>query len=555
MLTHICIRNYAIAENLDIDLQSGMTALTGETGAGKSIMLDALGLTLGDRADAGIVRHGTDKAEVHALFDIAALPAAKRWLDSRDLLDGDELMLRRVITAEGRSRAYINGQPSTLQDVRALGEHLVDIHSQHEHQSLLKKDYQRDLLDICAGATDLASEVAALARQHSKTSQKLKSLTEQSDERTARVQLLQYQLDELLALALQPREVETLEEEQQTLANAEHVLNASNHALNLCKEGEVNALGILHQALSSLRASPVKAERQGNAEDMLQTALIQVEEASRELQQHLDRGDMDPERLHQVEERLDAIYQIARKHHCRGDELLEVQERLQQELDGLQGGAGSIEELSAELARLEKDYRKAADSLSKKRQKAAASISKKVEAHLADLSMANCRFQIHLEPVEADTLGIHGQEEVEFLISTNPGSKPGPLNKIASGGELSRISLAIHVVNAQAVTVPTIIFDEVDVGIGGATAEIVGTLLQQLGQTTQVLCVTHQPQVASQADHHIKVSKQSDKKSVKTQLVALSDNEKVEEIARMLGGVAITDNTLAHAREMVATAH
>lgn len=555
MLTHLCIRNYAIAESLDIDLQPGMTALTGETGAGKSIMLDALGLALGDRADAGIVRHGTDKAEVHALFDISSLPAAQAWLDNRDLLDGEELMLRRVITAEGRSRAYINGQPSTLQDVRALGDLLVDIHSQHEHQSLLKKDYQRELLDICAGVSDLAESVADMARKHQKTRQKLNALTEQSDEQKARAQLLQYQLDELLALALQPGEVEALEEEQKALANAEHILNASNHALNLCKEGEVNALGILHQALSSLRASPVKSAHQKTADDLLQTALIQIEEASSELQHHLDRVEVDPARLHEIEERLDTVYQIARKHHCKADELPELQDKLQQELDAIQGGSNSISGLQAELAELEQQYRAAAGTLSKKRQKAATSISKKVEAHLADLSMANCRFNIQLEPADAGALPAHGLEDVEFLISTNPGSKPGPLNKIASGGELSRISLAIHVVNAQAVTVPTIIFDEVDVGIGGATAEIVGNLLQQLGQTTQVLCVTHQPQVASQADHHIKVSKQSDKKSVKTQLVALDDKEKVSEIARMLGGVAITDNTLAHAREMVATAH
>ncbi len=555
MLTHLCIRNYAIAESLDIDLRNGMTALTGETGAGKSIMLDALGLALGDRADAGIVRHGTDKAEVHALFDITAIAGAKAWLESRDLLDGEELMLRRVITAEGRSRAYINGQPSTLQDVRTLGDFLVDIHSQHEHQSLLKKDYQRDLLDICAGVSELALDVADLARKHQKTRHKLNALIEHSDEQKARAQLLEYQLDELLALALQPGEVEALEQEQKALANAEHILNASNHALNLCKEGEVNALGILHQALSSLRASPVKSEHQNAADDLLQTALIQIEEASSELQHHLDRVEVDPARLHEIEERLDTVYQIARKHHCKPHELPELQDRLQQELDAIQGGGNSISGLQSELAELEKRYRSAAGTLSKKRQKAAATISKKVESHLADLSMANCRFQIQLAPAEPDTLPSHGLEDVEFLISTNPGSKPGPLNKIASGGELSRISLAIHVVNAQAVTVPTIIFDEIDVGIGGATAEIVGSLLQQLGQTTQVLCVTHQPQVASQANHHIKVSKQSNKKSVKTQLVALNDNEKVAEIARMLGGVAITDNTLAHAREMVATAH
>ncbi len=556
MLTQLCIRNYAIAESLDIEFESGMTALTGETGAGKSIMLDALGLALGDRADPGIVRHNTERAEINALFDVGTVPAAMDWLTSRDLDAGNDCLLRRVITAEGRSRAYINGQPATLQDVRELSEHLIDIHSQHEHQSLLKKEYQRQLLDACAGAQALAESLGETARAHQLARQTLQTLSSQRDEQSARSQLLQYQLDELDALDLQPGEVAALEDEQKQLANAEQLLAASNHALNLCKDGEVNALGILHQALSSLRASPVKAAHQSSAEDLLNTAVIQIEEASRELQHHLDREEQDPGRLNEIETRLDTIYQIARKHHCKGEQLPELQAQLQAELDNIQGSDERLEKLRAELKTLAASYRENAEKLSEKRRKAANSMGKKVEAQLAELSMANCRFKIALNPIaNEEQLSLHGLEDVNFLISTNPGSQPGPLNKIASGGELSRISLAIHVVNAQAVTVPTIIFDEVDVGIGGATAEIVGALLQALGKTTQVLCVTHQAQVASQANHHIKVSKQSDKKSVKTTLNQLGEPEKIEEIARMLGGVAITKNTLAHAREMVTTAH
>lgn len=555
MLTQLCIRNYAIAESLDIELDAGMTALTGETGAGKSIMLDALGLALGDRADPAIVRHGADKAEIHALFDIGQIPAASEWLQARDLLAGDDCMLRRVVTAEGRSRAYINGQPATLQDVRSLSELLIDIHSQHEHQSLLKKDYQRQLLDACANAQSTADQVASLARRQHSVQQALDSLSAQRDEQCARVQLLQYQLEELATLALEDGEVEALEQEQKELANAEHILAASDHALTLCKDGEVNALGILHQALSSLRAGSVRVAQQASAEELLRTAVIQVEEASRELQHHLDRGELDPERLNAVQERLDSIYQIARKHRCKPEQLPALQTALQQELDEIEGSDEKLTALRAELDELGRDYRDSAQKLSEQRRRAARAIGKKVEAQLAELSMANCRFQIALTPHDDGQFHPHGLEDVAFLISTNPGSQPGPLNKIASGGELSRISLAIHVVNAKAVTVPTIVFDEVDVGIGGATAEIVGGLLHDLGQTTQVLCVTHQAQVASQADHHIKISKQTDRKSVKTGLTQLDDQQKIEEIARMLGGVAITDNTLAHAREMVTTAH
>lgn len=555
MLTHLSISNYAIAESLEVELHAGMTVLTGETGAGKSIMLDALGLALGERADAGIVRPGADKAEIHALFDIAQIEEAQAWLGERDLLAGDECMLRRVVTGEGRSRGYINGQPATLQDIRQLSELLIDIHSQHEHRSLLKKDYQRKVLDAFAETGELAAEVARLAQRCQQARRELRELRANHDAQSARSQLLSYQLEELERLALRDGELEELEAEQKQLANAEQILSAGHHALALCKEGEVNALGILHQALSSLRGAEYRSERQRTAEELLESAVIQVDEAANELQHHVDAVELDPERLQAVEERLDAIYQTARKHRVKPEQLLQVQETLQRELDTLGASDERIDALEAELQSLLERYRKNADKLSRHRRKAAGKLTAKVEEQLAALAMANCRFQVEMKPRPGDTPHAQGNEDIEFLVSTNPGSPAGPLNRTASGGELSRISLAIQVVTAQVTTVPTVIFDEVDVGIGGATAEIVGNLLQRLGRSAQVLCVTHQPQVASKGDHHLKVEKTAGKKDVRTALQRLGDSEKIEEIARMLGGIAITDNTLAHARELVDTRH
>jgi DNA repair protein RecN (Recombination protein N) len=555
MLSHLNISNYAITESLDIELHPGMTVLTGETGAGKSIMIDALGLALGDRADSAIVRAGAERADIHALFDISTIKAAKAWLAERELGDDDECMLRRVITAEGRSRAYINGQPTTLQDIRELGNLLIDIHSQHAHQSLLQKPFQRDLLDAFADTTALALQVSDHYQHHQRHSKTLKSLESNVAEQNAQEQLLRYQLEELSRLNLKVGELEELENAQKQLANAEQILAANHHSLQLCREGEVNAMGILHQALSSLNSSQHRSPSQENAAQLIETARIQIEEAASELQHVIDSTELDPDRLIEIETRLDTIYQTARKHRLQPSELPELQASLQEQLESLDASDEKLDKLRAEQAKSLKAYNSTADELSDKRRKAAVKMKKQVEDQLQALAMKHCKIEFALHRLDDSEPHSCGREEIEILISTNPATAQGPLNKIASGGELSRISLAIQVVTAKVAAIPTIVFDEVDVGIGGATAEIVGKLLKELGQRSQVLCVTHQAQVASQGDHHIRVQKVGDKKQLHTSLEPLQDEQKIDEIARMLGGIAITENTLAHAREMLGVRH
>lgn len=555
MLVHLSVDNYAIAEHIEAEFSGGMTVLTGETGAGKSILLDALGLALGDRADAAVVRHGAERAEINATFDIRAIAAARDWLRERDLLAGDDCLLRRVITAEGRSRGYINGQPATLQDLKAIGGLLIDIYSQHAHQSLLQRSQQRTLLDAYAGTDALADKVRELASQFQRGSERLASLSNARDEQTSRVQLLSYQVDELDKLALGDEELEALEAERRALANGEQILRNSQHALALCREGEINVVNILNQALKSLGELDAAQPALVNAEQMLSSALIQVEEASVELQHHLDRFELDPARLAALESRLDAIYDVARKHRIQAPQLPELHRELRAELESVVGSAGQVEQLEAELRELLGEYRKAAADLSRRRQQAAQKLQKQVEKQLQALAMGGCRFSIALTARDGDAPHAHGAEEIEFLVSTNPGSPPQALNRIASGGELSRISLAIQVVTAQTTAIPTLVFDEVDVGIGGATAEVVGNLLRELGSRGQVLCVTHQPQVASKGHHHFNVEKVTEKKVVRTNLRRLDDAEKIEEIARMLGGITVTEQSRSHAREMLSFTH
>jgi DNA repair protein RecN (Recombination protein N) len=556
-----------------------MTVLTGETGAGKSIMLDALGLALGDRADAAVVRHGAERADIHATFDIGASVDARHSLASRDLAAEGDCLLRRVVTAEGRSRGYINGQPVPLQDLKALGELLIDIHSQHAHQSLLKKPQQRRLLDAFASAEELAERVRQLALRHQQAAEQLEALSGRRDEENARRQLLSYQVEELEQLGLGADELDQLEAEQRQLANGEQILRNSQHALALCKEGEINVINILNQALRSLGELDAKQPALADAEQMLGSALIQVEEASRELQRHLDQFELDPQRLGELEQRLGAVYEIARKHRLPAPQLPALQQQLREELDATAGGDEQIERLSLELAQLRGDYDRAAGELGKRRQQAAAKLQKQVEKQLQALAMSGCRFKVALTARDGALPHAQGGEEIEFLISTNPGSPPQPLGRIASGGELSRISLAIQVVTAQTSAIPTLVFDEVDVGIGGATAEVVGNLLRELGSRGQVLCVTHQPQVASKGHHHFSVTKSAAIKgaatkgamtgdagkaaagksggasTVRVSLQRLADAEKIEEIARMLGGIAVTEQSRAHAREMLSFTH
>ena len=554
MLVHLSVHNYAIVEHLDLELSRGMSVITGETGAGKSIMLDALGLTLGDRADSGVVRPGADKADILATFDLADIPEARTWLAERDLDTDGPCILRRVITAEGRTRGYINGTPCPLSDLKALGELLIDIHSQHEHQSLLKSDTHRRLLDEYAGATDLARQVQLAAQRWRQTRQELERLSNSSEEQQARHQLLSYQLEELDNLGLGEDELEQLEQEHKNLTNAEALFGICRQVIDHCSESDSgNVLSALTASLNRLTAVHNAPKALGEAANLIASAQIQVEEAVGELNRFLDNFDADPARLQQLEERLDTIYTLARKHRVHPTELTQLQCKLSSELGTLDASDEAIERLSEELAAYARHYQEKASELSMLRRAAADSLACAVEQEIQRLGMPGGRFNIALQASNSDELLPHGLEQVELLVSANPGQPLKALAKVASGGELSRISLAIQVITAQTSRIPTLVFDEVDVGIGGPTAEIVGQLLRRLGERGQVLTVTHLPQVAAQGHHHLFVHKVRNSDATHTAVANLSKRERVEEVARMLGGIDLTKESLAHARKMVVT--
>lgn len=555
MLVHLSVHNYAIVEHLDLELERGMTVITGETGAGKSIMLDALGLALGDRGDSGVVRPGADKADILASFDLEDIAEARAWLAERDLDNDGPCILRRVITSEGRSRGYINGTPCPLGDLKALGELLIDIHSQHEHQSLLKPDTHRRLLDEYAGSQELARQVQLAAQRWRQTRQELQRLSSSSDEQRARHQLLSYQLEELENLALGDNELEQLEQEHKALSNAEQLLGACRQVLDLCSESDAgNVLSALTASLNRLTAFSSQPGALGEAANLLASAQIQVEEAVGELNRFLDHFDADPQRQQLLEERLDTIYNLARKHRVQPFELAELQQRLLEELESLNADDEAVERLGEELAAYARHYQEKAADLSALRQQAASRLAEAAQAEMQTLGMPGGRFSIQLQASNAEELQPHGLEQVEFLVSANPGQPLKSLAKVASGGELSRISLAIQVITAQTSRVPTLVFDEVDVGIGGPTAEVVGQLLRRLGERGQVLTVTHLPQVAAQGHQHLFVHKARGKESTQTAVTGLAPEGRVEEIARMLGGVDLTEESLAHARKMVTKA-
>jgi DNA repair protein RecN (Recombination protein N) len=508
----------------------------------------------GDRAEADRVRTGASRADITATFDTSAIPSAQEWLLNMDLQQPDnpqECLLRRLINNEGKSKSYINGQPVTLQQLRILGEMLIDIHSQHEHQSLLIKDTHRRLIDEFAGQADLAKQVRLAFREWQSRLEHFIHLRDNAADVSARFQLLSYQFNELEQLGLQPGEQAKLEAEQRSLANAEEILHGSQQLAAFCGDDEQGLSVNLHRALHILRNLPEKSTALQTAEELLTSAQIQVEEAQHEIDRHIDSFNLDPARLAVVEDRLSAIYDIARKHRIQPEELPAFIEKLSAELEQLQGGDGKLDQLAQQVAQAEKAYRQLAEQLSAKRSKAGTSLAKQVNEQLKLLAMTNANLSVSLLPL-ADKPGPNGLEDVEFLISTNPGQAPRPLAKIASGGELSRISLAIQVITAKTSATPTLVFDEVDVGIGGATGDVVGQLLRQLGERGQVICVTHLAQVASKGHQHLQVVKTASKKSAESTLVELSGEGKVEEIARMLGGLKITDQSLAHAREMLA---
>ncbi|MBI3344245.1 MAG: DNA repair protein RecN [Gammaproteobacteria bacterium] len=555
MLTHIAIRDFALIERLELDFGSGLTVLTGETSAGKSILIDALNLALGDRADSTVVRSGSERAEIRAVFGIGALPAVKHWLAEHDIEADDECLLRRAITQEGRSRGYINDNPVTLQSLQELGEMLVDIHGQHEHQSLLRTEMQRQMLDDYAGHAALLNAVAALYQRWKMAVKELAELERSTAQGRARGELLRHHVQELSALQLGASEWADLNEELSRLAHAGRLMDTCQNALDRLYEADEGALySILTGLQKDLGAMQGLDHRLDPLTPLLEGAAIQIREAADELRRYLDKLDLDPQRLQSVEQRLGSIHDLGRKHHAAPEALPDLLVRLTQELTALQNSDQRQGELKELIAAHRSAYLERAEALRLGRAKAARTLSERVTAAMQQLNMAGGSFEVKLESLPEEQYSATGKERVEFLVSANPGQPLKPLNKIASGGELSRISLAIQVITAQNGRIPTLIFDEVDVGIGGAVAEIVGQQLQALSQTRQVLCVTHLPQVAAQGRHHLQVNKQTGKGVTRISLKELSSAERADEIARMLGGVKITEQTRSHAVEMLAQA-
>lgn len=551
MLSELHISDFTLVSSKALIFDDGLTALTGETGAGKSILLDALALALGGKADGEKVRPGAERAEVSALFDISQLQPARQWLLEHELGE-EECILRRVVSAEGRSRNYINGRPVTLTQLRQLADRLIDIHSQHEHQRLLKNTHHRYLLDEFANHTAMLGAVKTAFSAWQDIEQKYHECKSSSDEQNARYQLLSYQVQELEELGLSEGELAELEEKQKALANAEQIAQVSQQVYDACAGSDEAIQHQLSALINQLQNVPFQTKSLQEALNLLNTAAIHVDEAASELQQGLSEDSEDVYELPQIEERLTAIYDIARKHRVSPEELFDLCKNLSEELAGLKSGDEQLEELESARIDALATYKKAAAALSESRQKSAKQLSKAIAKQLEKLAMGKAQFEIALTPNEAPTR--HGAETIEFLISTVPGKAPKPLAKVASGGELSRISLAIVVVTAKSSITPTLVFDEVDVGIGGATGDVVGQMLRELGESGQVLCVTHLAQVASKAHHHFRVEKTLKKKSVSSEIIALNDEDKVLEIARMMGGDIASEQSLAHAREMLSTA-
>ncbi|HQU16167.1 MAG: DNA repair protein RecN [Chromatiales bacterium 21-64-14] len=552
MLTQIQIRDFAIIEALELELAPGLTVLTGETGAGKSILVGAVGLVLGDRSDPDTVRNGAERAEVSAAFDVCANPAARRWLQEQDLESGDECQLRRVVFREGRTRAYINARPVPLQSLKDLGACLVDIHGQHEHQSLLRPDVQRAWLDGFGGHLALARTVDQTYRRWKELDRERTALLESAAQFAARAELLRYQVRELETLALTAEEIPALDDEHRRLANAGRLLETGREALDTLYEDEEASLSTrLNRVLAAIQGLQNLDGHLAGIAEYLENARIQMDEAGSELRRYLDRLDLDPARLRWVDERLATIHDLARKHRVAPEALPALLEQIRAEWQAVEHADQRRDALEQEVAAARDDFEKSARELSLRRAEAGARLTQRISAAMQELGMPGGQFQVELAPLPDGEAAASGRERVEFLVSANPGEPVKALRKVASGGELSRISLAIQVTAVDEGALPSLIFDEVDSGIGGGVAETVGHHLRALGRHHQVLCVTHLPQVASLAHHHLQVTKRSTRQSTHTQIRGLSAAERIGEIARMLGGLEITPQTLAHAEEMI----
>jgi DNA repair protein RecN (Recombination protein N) len=555
MLTHIHIRDLAIIDELELELGPGMSVLTGETGAGKSILIDALGLVLGDRAASDAVRDGANKAEITLALDIRGQTTVLQWLIEQGLDAGDECFLRRVIGRDGRSKTYINGTPAPLQRVRELGEMLVDIHGQHAHQSLLRGDAQRQILDTHADNGERLERLAVSYYELRVLSQQLQELTNQGRERADRIDLLQFQVQELATLNLGPDEFDALNEEHRRLAHAGRLKDAGLAAYLALYGADDGSLDTgIGKVISELTTLCNLDDKLSEPADLLGAAQAQLREAASSLRQYSDGLDIDPERLTWVEARLSDIHDLARKYRLLPAQLLAHLTELETELASLQDPELDLEQLHARLAGVEADYRSTAQAVHQTRAAAALELGKAVTGVMQELGMAGGCFEIAVEYLDEDHASPHGLDRVEFRVSAGPEQPMRPLSRVASGGELSRISLAIQIIAARSISISTLVFDEVDTGIGGGVAEVVGRQLRAVGEQRQVLCVTHLPQVAAQAHHHYQVVKRTSQKKTRIEVVALDLQARVEEIARMLGGLELTDKTRDHAQEMIVRA-
>jgi DNA repair protein RecN (Recombination protein N) len=551
MLKHLSITNFVIVERMELEFSSGFTVLTGETGAGKSILIDALSLVLGERGEASQIRQDCPRAEISALFDISTLSDLSAWLDENDLQgDAEECLLRRTLDSSGRSRAYINGYAATLQQLRAAGEHLVAIHGQHAHQLLLQKDAQRELLDAFAHCRELAQRVKTEYKNWQDKRRRRTACEQQlADLQDKREQLL-WQISDLTALNFSQTEWENLQSDHYRLSHLAGLLEATESAIDALSDNEAAVFGRINAVKSQLQQVVEYDPQLQTMIDLLESAQIQVQESIYELRHYHQQLDLDPQSLQEMEQRLAAIHHLARRYHVSPEELPDLLENLTTQRDALDD-AGNLQKLIEQENAAFQTYQALAAELSVKRAKAAQEMSQAVTESMQTLAMAGGAFSVSLSAL--DQGGADGLEQVEFQVAAHKSLQLKPLAKVASGGELSRISLAIQVITSRSGMAPTLIFDEVDVGIGGHVAEIVGQLLKRLGRSRQVLCITHLPQVAVTGDHHWQVMKfvADGSQQVNSRIMVLDESARIAEIARMLGGVKITEATLGHAAEML----
>lgn len=553
MLTQLTINNFAIVKYLVLDLNEGMTVITGETGAGKSIAIDALGLCLGYRSESGMIRNGAEKADITAIFTMQENSPAYLWLKEHELLDEDnplECILRRMINSEGRSKAFVNNTPLPISQLRELGQYLIHLNGQHAPQLLLKSEYQLELVDNYACLQSLKLKISERYNEWKKLNKEVRNFQQQCQENEARKQLLQYQVEELDEFAIKEGEFEEIEEKHSILSSSEELTKLSQTTLDLLSEDDINANNLIYKAIRNVENLVEVDSHYQTVLEMLNEALIQVQEASSEISQLASRIEQDPVLLSELDNRMSHTVSLARKHHVQPNELWLHHKKLQEELQQLVDFADNEEQLIADEKQVYQECLLLAEQIYNKRLEAASKLASQVTSQIKHLAMENGEFFIDVQH-DPKKLTANGADSVEFNLRSNLGQPAQPLAKIASGGELSRISLAVQVLTANKLSTPTIIFDEVDVGISGAAATTVGKLLRKLGEKCQVLCVTHLPQVASYGNQHFNVRKYVENNQTETQMQLLSENQRVQALAHLLGGSAITDTVLASAQEML----